>query len=151
MQANDAMQKLLRAKAGRTKSSMMPANLLSICRSGFVREGNCVFLKHLYDHKGNGTRDKFFDDVGYECFVNHIHVDEYSEYENFDTCLSLIDELRVSWLDFSGSGMEKIRVIISSDADGECVLRFHKVRTSESWLAQDLNLYMNPVLVQDIP
>lgn len=117
---------------------------------GGAQEGDCVFLKRLYDLEGNGRRDKFPDDVGYECFVGCFHVDCLSGHENLSMCMSLLAVLREAWITDSRSETEKPRVIISSDEDGGCVLRFHKIRPSENWLAAGLNSYQTAVLVQDI-
>jgi len=127
-----------------------PTEFLSIFSGGFVQKDDCIFLKKLYELKGNGTRDKFPDDVGYECFVNHFHVDELSQYENLSICMSLLAVLKEAWITYARSETEGLRVIISSDEDGGCVFRFHKIRSSENWLAADLNSYQTAVLVQDV-
>jgi len=149
MQANGAMRELLRSTAGRARPPSIPADIASAFARGFVREGECVFLRSLYDLKGNGTRDRFRDDVGYECFVNHIHVEDSYGAENLQISLCLIEELRAAWLLHSGAGEEKLRVIVSCDDDGGCVFRFHRVRpTDEPWLDPDLESCPQPVLTQ---
>jgi hypothetical protein len=42
---------------------------------GFVSEEGCCFLRNLYEHRGNACPSMFPDETGYECFVNHIHIE----------------------------------------------------------------------------
>ncbi len=119
--------------------------LSSILEDGFLLAEGGVFLRRMYERKGNAQRMMFPDRTGYECFVNHLHIDDYVRTEGEDVtniCLvnaisfvkELIERFRNSYKDM------KIRVIVSADSGG-CTVRFHRVREGKSWVSRDLESY----------
>ena len=56
----------------------LPQKLLMVLNGGFVEEDQCVFLSSL-KKRTPVKRIDFPDCTGYECFVNHIHVEDYLE------------------------------------------------------------------------
>lgn len=121
----------------------LPEKLLALLNAGFVEEEQCVFLS-LLKKRAQVQRLDFPDLTGYECFVNHIHVEDYLEngglppLEMLGRGIALARELkgRLSRL----HGTEHFRIIIASDGPS-CTVRFHTVRLDEEWVAKDLNGY----------
>jgi len=121
----------------------LPQKLLHLLNGGFVEEDECVFLSQL--KKGAAVeRMDFPDRTAFECFVNHIHVEDYLEngglppLELLGRGIALAREIvdRLSRL----HGTKHFRVIVSSDGPN-CAVRFHTVRPDESWVAKNLNGY----------
>lgn len=114
---------------------MMNSTLLEV-------EG-CVFLKALFeaDHSG---RQSFPDDTGYECFVNHIHMDDFVDDNLVSAGIVFLNEISIRLnrqlpnRQFTG--------IISADNEG-CVVRFHSIRPGEQWVGDDLEAYEEAVCV----
>src|SRR5438105_3058811 len=49
-------------------------HLRDLLDEGIVVRNKAVFLRALYEHRGNARVSKFSDLTGYECFVNHFHL-----------------------------------------------------------------------------
>jgi hypothetical protein len=119
----------------------LPERLLTLLNEGFVEEEQCVFLGPL-KQAAQVQRLDFPDRTGYECFVNHVHVEEYlgngglPPLELLGCGIALARELkeRLSRL----HGTKRFRIIIASDGSS-CTVRFHTVRPDEEWVAKDLN------------
>jgi hypothetical protein len=105
------------------------------------REINCSNDGIVFSGQ-HGSRHDFPDTTGYECFANHIHIDDYvlkrsSEYlveQALALATSLNERLR------SLAPDSAFRFIIAANEDG-CTLRFHSVRADEQWETQDLEEY----------
>lgn len=121
----------------------LPLKLLSLLSAGFVEEDECVFLTAL-KQAAQVKRLDFSDRTAYECFVNHIHVEDYLEngglppIELLGRGLALAREIadRLARL----HGTKRFHIIISSTGP-TCGIRFHTVRPDESWVAKNLNGY----------
>lgn len=120
----------------------LPQRLLALLNAGFVEEEQCVFLALL--KKGPVKRVDFPDRTGYECFVNHVHIEDYLEnggltpLEMLGRGLALARELkeRLSRL----HGAKHFRIIVAFDGS-TCTVRFHTVRPDEEWVAKGRNGY----------
>jgi len=118
----------------------LPQKLLALLNGGFVEEEGCVFLSLL--KKGPVQRVDFPDRTGYECFVNHVHIEDYLEngglapLEMLGRGLALARELkdRLSRL----HGTKQFRIIVAFDGS-TCTVRFHSVRPDEEWIGKGLN------------
>lgn len=142
---NDKMRTI--CSLHRNDNVSVPNELMNLLSAGLVSEGDCVFLRSLYSRRGNAVRESFPDEVGYECFVNHIHVDDYTTEVPLPVGLALVNELGAIWAQQGMGGT--LRVILSSD-DIDCVLRCHLLRQDQSWLADDIETYRNEaILVAD--
>jgi hypothetical protein len=121
----------------------LPQKLLGLLNAGFVEEEQCVFLTQL-KKDAKVTRIDFPDRTGYECFVNHIHVEDYLEngglspLEMLGRGLALAGEIkeRLSRL----HGTKHFRIIVTFDGSS-CTVRFHSVRPDEEWVDKDLSAY----------
>lgn len=118
--------------------------LSQLLAEGFsVLDGAVVFtsLRNIAENIGAAN---FPDLTGFECFVNHVHVeDEIDGPLSSPTQLlkqaitfgfAITDHLRSNFPD------NVFRVIIATSASG-CGVRFHQVRPLEEWLASDLDGY----------
>ncbi len=92
-------------------------------------------------------RDHWADRTGYECFVNHVHLESVLG-EDCDVSLvgvklglALGEHLAVHLADAG-----PVTIIVSFDGASP-VLRVHRTRPGERWLADDLEGYAEGVLV----
>jgi hypothetical protein len=90
----------------------------------------------------HGSMDDFPDRTGYECFANHIHIDDYvlkhTPQHLVEQALALAASLKARLCTAAPDLF--FRFIISANDDG-CTLRFHSVRADEQWETQDLEQY----------
>jgi hypothetical protein len=49
----------------------------AIANDGIVVIGECYLLSREANGETNATINNFPDKTGYECFINHIHIDDY--------------------------------------------------------------------------
>jgi hypothetical protein len=137
MRVNAKMQTLLHTFAGVARKELPPA-LRYLVADRFLTDAGCFFLEGLYRQKGNASRRSFQDEVGYECYVNHIHLDDFAQEDLLRLGLACMQEVGNNWA--RQSFAETLRVILSLEHDN-CVLRFHVVRPGQSWLNDDLESY----------
>lgn len=113
-----------------TSEASLSSSLLDVLASGFVEENGCVLLA------STGRQTAFtpalsHDETGYECFVNHLHVEKLGEALEFGRRLD--KALREK---FTGP----FAVIVSYDGR-EATVRFHRRRSNQSWLSENLEEY----------
>jgi hypothetical protein len=123
--------------------------LQHLLASPFVEEEGCVFLAQLRARVTTVKLADFQDRTAYECYVNHIHVEDYSENGGFlplpmlgygmAVAQSLRDRLVKEKQD------KHFHVIVNFDGD-HCDVRFHTVRLDEEWLNPDLEEYTQEAL-----
>ncbi len=92
------------------------------------------------------------DETGYECSENHIHIDWLTRDRSLPALVHLrlgllLCERLVARLQ-ARSDAVPARVIMSFDGR-YCVVRFHKLREGQLWLASDLEGYQEGVLFLD--
>jgi len=105
--------------------------LLSILALGFVEEKGCVLLTSEA-RASVVARDAGQDDVGYECFINHLHVKSLAEAVEFARRLK--SSLSARFTD----GF----VVIVSFNGREATVRFHKNRAGQRWIDSNLERYV---------
>src|SRR5262249_34008593 len=123
MQMNLAMKGLLDDLVSKPPPSL-PVALSAVINEGFVTQGAGSFLRWLCEHRGNAIPPMFPDETGYECFINHIHIDTHSE-EPLPLAMVFADKVGKAWV--SSGAMNSLRVIVSCNDTG-CVVRCHVVR-----------------------
>jgi hypothetical protein len=138
MRMNHSMKSLLDALVDSPPLSL-PAGLSVLISDGFVTQGACSFLRGLCKHKGNTIPSMFPDETGYECFINHIHIDDYSP-EPLPLAMEFADQVGKAWM--SSGASANLRVIVSCNDTG-CVVRCHVIRPHQFWLDDDLDAYKN--------
>lgn len=124
----------------------LPPELLEISTDGFREADGCVVLDALFRRGVNAGVDDFPDRTGFECFVNSIHIDDYVDARYLSTAFLFVDACLARWRKQGLSGT--MRAIVSCDEFGANV-KFHLAREAESWLAEDLEGYEDPILVVD--
>lgn len=148
--ANVAMAELL-DRARRLRITRLDSELEAYLKDGFALESDGTIVSVAALRGTRSDRSAFADLVGYEAFVNKIHLDDWCSdaltdagiEEKLAHALVLADRVG-EWAEHRGT---KVAVVISADLEaGDIVFRFHRVRTNEpSWLAE-LKLYTEPVL-----
>jgi hypothetical protein len=115
--------------------------LRSIADAGFVVLNECFLLERATSVT-NATINDFSDKTSYECFMNHIHVDEYADDDLENQSIEYASTVLNKWKEKNLSG-ELIAIIVvkrnNSPKAGEASVRFHLWRQNESWLPNDLD------------
>jgi hypothetical protein len=117
----------------------LPQKLLGLLNGGFVEADECVFLSAL-KKTASVERMDFPNRTAYECFVNHIHIEDYLEngglppLEMLGRGLALAREVseRLSHL----HGVKHFRIIVAFPG-ATCTVRFHTIRPNEEWVDKD--------------
>ncbi|MDB4971529.1 MAG: hypothetical protein JWN44_7218, partial [Myxococcales bacterium] len=126
--------------------AIVPPDLARLVDEGFETMDGCVVFRRLAKRMSTTKSSDFPDRTGRECFVNHLHVEDYT------TAKDAL-ELAATGFAFAKRLEEALRsrgehfiIIVSSDAES-CSVRFHKARDGESWLADDLDGYGDEALL----
>lgn len=129
-------------------ASALPQKLNQLLEEGFTEQDDCVFLARLRKDVPVERLD-FPDRTAYECFVNHVHLENYLEngglppLELLGRGIAFARELlqRLSQL----HGTKEFRVIIASDGHTSTV-RFHTIRPDEQWVSKGLDGFREEAL-----
>jgi len=150
MRTNRRMQQLIeRCDA---KRGSLSGALKAILDEGLASTDGCVLLKSQLRLTEPDAKTRFQDETGYECFVNHVHLEDMLS--SADTCV-LLDQA-LAFADELGSlrsttGVsEPLEYIISID-ESDVNVRFHALRKGQSWLADDLETYEEAVAAIRLP
>lgn len=122
-------------------------SLQTLLRAGVVRKNGGIFLKALLSKSGNAQPADFPDMTGYECFINHIHLDDRlgKGASAFEQAILFGRQVR-DLLSRHVSAGSNVKVIVSCSGDG-CSVRFHLVRENEKWLSEKLDSYAEAILI----
>jgi hypothetical protein len=141
---NEVMAKIA---AGKDFSGVpIPDGLLGVLGGGFVLRSDCLILASLEKKCSSVSVSDFPDRTGYECFVNVIHVDDYVDSDYLSYSISFALALIECWRENELGG--DIRVVVSNDELGG-VVRFHLIREGENWVAENIELYEEAILIVD--
>jgi hypothetical protein len=112
---------------------------------------DCVLLKSQWEVNKHVKIADRFDKTDFECFINHVHLPFDGTNESLVSCLEYSATLREALMLLTQD--RQFRVIVSlSEDDGECTVRFHRIRLGENWIAEDLEGYKSEaILVFDVP
>jgi len=123
--------------------------LQALLASAFVEEDGCCFLEQLKAGVPTVKLPDFKDRTAFECYVNHIHVEDYSENGGFLPLPMLGYGIAVAQALRDRLAREKpeqhFHVIVNFDGD-HCDVRFHTVRVDENWISSDLEEYPQEAL-----
>lgn len=127
----------------------LPQKLLTLLNAGFVEEEQCVFLSLKKQHEPVQRMD-FRDRTDYECYVNHIHIEDYLENGGLPP-LELLGRGIAFARELKGRlarlhGMRHFRIIVAFNGLS-CTVRFHSIRPDEEWVDKDLNTEEKAVAV----
>jgi hypothetical protein len=117
---------------------------------------DCVLLKDQWEpNKGHVKIADHFDETGFECFVNHVHLPFDETGKTLTRCLEYAATLEDALMPLTTN--RRFRVVVSLSDDGEfpksaCTVRFHQIRTGQNWILEDLEEYeSDAILVFDVP
>lgn len=118
--------------------------LLRLLDQGFSQIDGAIVFTAMRNIAENIKPENFPDLTGFECFVNHIHVEDHLDESVLDPAallkqgvafaLAAETQLRSA---FPG---KQFKVIVAATKRG-CGARFHSVRPREEWLASNLDGY----------
>ena len=111
--------------------SALSPELLRSLALGFAEENGCLMLASEA-RASIAARDAGQDDIGYECFINHLHIKSLAEAVEFARRLK--SSLAARFTDSF--------VVIVSFNGREAIVRFHKNRPGQRWLDSNLEAYM---------
>src|ERR1700733_6642556 len=124
MKTNQNMRRFL-GELRENRLGLSP-KLSSILNAGFVEEKGCVLLASEKRDCGS-DRTATHDETGYECFVNHVHVESLGE------ALEFAGRLKKTLTSlFPGDFV----VIVSFDGR-EAIVRFHRLRAGQPGLSEN--------------
>jgi hypothetical protein len=116
--------------------------LTQLADSPLVEEEGCVFLGTLRRGAGEMKLADFSDRTAFECYVNHIHVEDYLENGSLVALiilgrgLALARQLRDRLATIDGH--RHFRVIVTFHQAG-CTVRFHTIRPDEEFTDKELS------------
>lgn len=140
MKINSKMKNFLRSE--RSSDELSPS-LNAVADRGFKLVGGCYILYALSSTNNNASIADFGDETGYECFVNSLHVEDYSNGILLPQALKFVERIFVVW---SEANPGRTLVAIISADDGSVVVRFHLAREGQVWLGEDLERYEDAIL-----
>lgn len=143
MKINSKMSRLLR---NATIDGPLDPSLKALLESGFSRLGDCELLTGLLARIQNAGLKDFPDAVGFECFVNSIHIEDYDQDEPLSQAIVFVRELFKTWYETKS---HQILVAVISADDDSIVVRFHLNRPDQQWLNDDLERYLDAILQVD--
>ena len=123
-----------------------PQPLIDFVSSGITAAEGGYFLKAAYEKRGNSTPEHFDDLTGYECHVNHVHLDDHVASTHYlCVSLALVDVILRQW---NGSAFSSIPIEIICSTDGDtCTVTFHVMRDNEVYLNPDLESFRNEAIL----
>jgi hypothetical protein len=150
---NSRMAELGAPAVGTASTVDLDPRLAAILADGLADIGPCVVLAHHLDAVAAAEIDSFPDATGFEAFINHVHLDE-------ELALPAADPAVLAQAGRYATGLSELLatehpgddfVLILAVSDS-CVVRFHKLRSGEAWVADDLEGYEHKaVLVARLP
>jgi len=127
----------------------LDAKLDTIASDGIVAIDGCYLLRTEAEKSTNATISDFPDETGYECFINHIHIDDYMSEDLVNQSVGYASKVLRMWNEQKLDG-ELISTIGLTKNEctnrDEAVVRFYHKRQNESWLSDDLDVYDAAVL-----
>jgi hypothetical protein len=139
MKLNARMTELLK-KMQITAPIMAPPGTAAM--PSVIVVGDSVFLREEYQKATHVKRTDFQDATGYESFINHIHLPYDRTRKSLLSCLRYAIALQKVLHQETGDFL-----VIVSISDNDCVVRFHRLRPNETWLAGDLEKYREEAIL----
>lgn len=133
----------LRSSIRTWQSTPLHPALRRIAKEGLIRRDGCLFLAIAAREQSNATVSSFEDKTGYECFINHIHVEDYVATNVAEQTFGFVFSILTWW---NGRRFDGVLNSISTFDEGLAGIRFHLKRRNENWLADDLDAYREAVL-----
>jgi len=132
------------------KGEKLSEKLSQLLAQGFTDLDGAIVFTAMSNIAENVKPENFTDLTGFECFVNHIHVEDQLDGpipnqiallgQGIALALATESQLRST---FPG---KLFNVIVTASAHG-CGVRFHLVRPGEEWLASNLDGYSDEAIL----
>lgn len=71
--------------------------LLKIADAGFIEWYDCYLLKQFADSAPDGLKTVLGEEVGVECFINHVHMSDYVTTDFLSQASHLIQKINDKW------------------------------------------------------
>jgi hypothetical protein len=152
MKINQRMRTRLRQAnpADFAKGEKLSEELSQLLAQGFTYLDGAVVFSAMLNIAESVKPDNFPDLTGFECFVNHIHVEDHLDEptpnqaallkQGIAFALATESQLRSTLPD------KPFRVVVAAGASG-CGVRFHLARQGEEWLASNLDDYLEEAIL----
>lgn len=132
------------------KGEKLTKRLSRLLRRGFTTLDQAIVYAAMHNLATNVKPENFPDLTGFECFVNHIRIEDQLEGFLADKTALLRQGIAFalateSQLHFKFPG-RPFNVIVAETSHG-CGVRFHLVRRGEEWLADDLDGYREEAIL----
>lgn len=126
------------------KGEKLSEKLSQLLTQGFTDLDGAIVYAAMRNIAENVKAENFPDLTGYECFVNHIHVEDQLDGPVADQTALLRQGIAFALATERQLGSrfpgKPCMIIVAATAHG-CGVRFHLVRPGEGWLASDLDGY----------
>jgi len=132
------------------RGEKLSEELSHLLAQGFMEFGGATIFTAMRNIAKRVKPENFSDKTAFECFVNHIHVEDQLDEPVLDRrgllkqsiafALTIDRQLR------SIFPAKPFKVIVAANADG-CGVRFHAVRPGEEWLASNLDGYAEEAIL----
>jgi hypothetical protein len=150
MRTNSRMEQLI--KRCNPRRGSLASALRAVVNEGLAYSEGCVLLKSQLRLTQPNVRKRFQNETGYECFVNHIHLEDILA--SADACVLLEQALvfadELAALKSNAGISEALEYIIICN-ENEANVRFHALRAEQSWLSDDLETYGEAVAAVRLP
>jgi hypothetical protein len=117
--------------------------LTAALQSGLTQREGCVVLQTFAHSAGGYSPALHFDKTGYECLVNHIHIDPVAGEDGLQPLrMGLAYAQKLTEILQNSGYRQCFQIIVSFHlTDQICTVRFHTKRPGEHGLAEDLEQY----------
>jgi hypothetical protein len=126
------------------KDEQLSKKLSQLLAQGFTSLDGAIVYTAMRGIAKNVKPEIFPDLTGFECFVNHIHVEDELDGLALDQTAILRQGIAFAFATQSQLRStfpsKHFKVVVAAAAHG-CGVRFHLVRPGEVWLASDLDGY----------
>ncbi|MHB1837545.1 MAG: hypothetical protein ACYCXW_21580, partial [Solirubrobacteraceae bacterium] len=122
----------------------LAAGLAATLREGFVNRDGLVVLRRYAE---SADRARGHDDAtGVEALANHVHVEDELPDATRDELLTQTWRFAVVLAAALGDAYPDDEFVVIVGVSDSCTVRFHKLRSAERWLAEDIESYQEAVL-----
>ena len=127
------------------KEKKLDFSLNELLSDGFINRNECFLLTKLYKNQAHISANDLIDKIGYECFVNSLHIDDYVDNDHFIQTILFSEAILKLW---NESNNKEVLEVIVSETDFGFNIKFHVKRNNEVWIdLNDLNNIEEAIMV----
>lgn len=120
-------------------------------KMSFIEREGCHFLDSLLNDCKSVHKSAFPDETGYECFVNHLHIDEPTVNGGVLTAIAILCELDRKWRSSKFRDLDLCHIVSCDPESGESVYRCHVARPGQRWLGENIDRYPEMIITAGCP